>query len=212
MERWLTFEDLCSELHLKPYQVRKLVKTGKVVGLCYGNPRRIQSDWRFLDPAPKYKKALELQQQILAHSLSIDLGEVPLLSTADFAQLCGFTQTRVRGLINRKVLTPYKVGRYSFFTANQLRDFLNRRQGRSNRYRRPSMARLLEWCGKYAAAGSEHYLSRAAIRKDDELEGEIQGILRLKEPQRTIAMKTFWRRYELAKEAARLIAAPSQSR
>jgi hypothetical protein len=203
-DRWLTFEELCDELRLKPFQVRRLIKNGKVVGICHGkNPRRLETDWRYLDPTPKYKRALSLLEHMTSNTLEIDLGEFPVIGSAEFAELCGFSQDRVRGLIHRKVLKPYKVGKYSLFTPQQLRDFLRRREGSINRYKRPSMATLLDWCMRYAQGDRARYITRDQVRRDDELEGEIRQILRLPEPERSRAMRTFWRRYELAKEFSR---------
>ena len=43
-------------------------------------------------------------------------------------------------------------------------------------------------------------ITREAVQRDDELEGMLHKLLRLKEPTRSKAIREFWRRYQLAKD------------
>jgi len=200
--RWLSFDDLCLELQLRPHQVRKLIKQGKITGICFGRPSRYQTDWRFVDPAQRYKQALSIAARIQARTYEIDLAEFPVISTKEFAALCGFTEGRVRGLLLRKALRAHKIGRYSFFTANQVRDFLLRRERLELRSARPRMGAILTWVMRYVEQQRDLAMPRSEAQQDDALEGMLQQLMRLKEPERSQQVKAFWRRYQLAKDFA----------
>lgn len=202
--RWLTFDDLCVEMQLVPKQVVKLIKAGKIVGMCVGQPRRLRTDWRYVDPGDKYKRALAIAARIESRRYQIDLGEFPVIATGEFATLCGFTSERVRGLIHRRVLKPHKIGKYSFFTVNQVRDFLYRRNRQEFQGYRARMDALLTWAMEYIAAQQPHGIPLEAVKKDDEMEGTLRRLMRLKEPQRTKAVAEFWRRHQLAIEVAKV--------
>ena len=49
--RWLTFDELVFELQLPPARVRKLIKQGRLLGLCFGRKTRVETDWRYVDPS-----------------------------------------------------------------------------------------------------------------------------------------------------------------
>lgn len=209
--RWLNFDDLCVEMQLTPRQVLKLIKAGKIVGLCHGRVSRPRTDWRYVDPAEKYKRALALAARIESRRYAIDLAEFPIISTNEFATLCGFSSDRVRGLIHRKVVQPYKIGKYSFFTANQVRDFIYRRSQQQHAYGRPRMDALLTWAMAYLDSQKPLGMPLADVRKDDELEGTLRRLMKLKEPQRTKAVQEFYRRWTLAKEVKQVVAGSPSS-
>lgn len=200
-EKWLTFDDLCSELQLRPPQVKKLIKQGKVLGLCHGRKTRLETDWRFVDPGPKLKRAYILLGQIQSREYEIDLAEFPVVSANDFATLCGFSEARVRKLVQRGNLAPFKIGKFSYFTANQVRDFLLRREKKELRAGRARMSTMLVWVRNYLATQDAKTISRADVHADDRLEGELNQLMKLKEPARGKAIAEFWRRFELAKKA-----------
>lgn len=201
--RWMTFDDLCVDMQLSPAQLRRLIKAGKIVGICHGRPKRLRSDWRYVDPGERYKRALALQAKIQSRKFEIDLGEFPVISSAEFATLCGFSTERVRGLIFRKVLKPHKIGKYSFFTANQVRDFLFRRDHTQHKDLRPRMNTILAWAMQYLETQKSLAMPLAAVRDDDELEGMLRKLMALKEPHRSRAVKEFWRRHKLAQDVAK---------
>lgn len=203
--RWLTFDELVFELQLPPKRVRKLIREGRLVGICTGRKANYATDWRYLDPSEKYKRALEEQEKILSHAHSVDLMEFPVLSSAEFAQLAGISSSRVRGLVFNRKLLPTKIGKYSLFTANQVREFLLRRERKEPTARRVRCELLLRWCLEKITAGTEETLTIAQVENDDLLESTLQRLLRLKEPERTQAVQEFWRRYQLAKDVAAVI-------
>ena len=208
--RWLTFDELVFELQLSPKRVRKLIREGRLVGICTGRKANYATDWRYLDPSEKYKRALEEQEKILSHAHSVDLMEFPVISSAEFAQLAGISSSRVRGLVFNRKLLPTKIGKYSLFTPNQVREFLLRRERKESTARRARCELLLRWCLEKITARTEETLTVAQVENDDLLESTLQRLLRLKEPERTRAVQEFWRRYQLARDVAAVVSGDAQ--
>lgn len=204
-ERWLTFDDLCFELRLPPKQVKKLIKAGRLVGICTGKKMNLETDWRYLDPSDKYKKMLENQVKNLNNLHNSDLLELPLLNPAEFAAIAGITAVTIRGLIFNKKLNPLKIGKYSYFSPAQVREFLLRRERKEPRSRRARCELLLRWALAQLEKNQEEILTPEQIENDDLLESTMARLLRLKEPERTRAIQEFWRRYQLAKDVAAVI-------
>ena len=202
--RWLTFDELVFELQLPPKRVRKLIREGRLVGICAGRKANYETDWRYLDPSEKYKRALEEQEKILSHAHSVDLMEFPVISSAEFAQIAGISSSRIRGLVFNRKLLPTKIGKYSLFTATQVREFLLRRERKEPTARRERCELLLRWCLERIKE-AEGTMTAAQVENDDLLESTLQRLLRLKEPERTRAVQEFWRRYQLARDVAAVL-------
>ncbi len=203
-ERWMKFDELCLELRLSPYRVKKLIKAGRIVGLCFGKPYRYETDWRYVDPSERYKKALSTQQQILGKTYHFDLGEMPLISAREVAALCGFSQNRVRGLVLRKVLSAHKIGKDNYFTANQVRDFIFRRDKIRKKEDRPAMDTILRWAMQYIEKERIASVPLEKAKQDDALESMMQRLMQLREPERSKQIAVFWHRYQLAKDIAEI--------
>lgn len=204
--RWLSFDDLVFELQLPPKRVLKLIREGRLVGICAGRNKNLQTDWRYLDPSEKYKRALEIQEKILSRAHQIDLMEFPVISSAEFASIAGLSSSRIRGLVFRGQLIPAKIGKYSLFTPNQVREYLLRRERKEPTSRRARCQALLRWCMQGIESNREDAMTREDVRQDDLLEGALMRLLQLKEPERTQAVQEFWRRYKLAKDVSGIIA------
>jgi DNA-binding transcriptional MerR regulator len=208
-ERWLDFESLCVELQLPAKVVKRLIKEGKLVGICHGRKGRYERDWRFLDPSEKYKRALSTQEKLLSFAYTVDLLAYPLLATAEVAVLAGLSQERIRHFVFTGKLKPHKMGRYSLYSPDQVRAFLLWRERKEPTSRRARCEMLLRWCLKALEANPEATMTLAEVRNDDLLEGHLRKLLRQKEPERTRSIQEFWRRYQLGKDVAAVLKAKS---
>lgn len=205
-ERWLSYDELCMELRLSPLHVKRLIRRGSIVGMCFGHKYKYETDWRYLDPSPQYKKALEIQERVLACAFKADLLNLPILSSSDFGDICGLTTVHVRVLIYKKKLRPHKLGKYSLFTPQQVRDFLLRRERKEPTDRRVRCEYLIRWCKKLLEKDQVGTLTRDQVKNDDDLEVHLRRLLKLPEPDRAAAIREFWSRYELAKTVAKVLA------
>jgi hypothetical protein len=204
-ERWLSYDELCMELRLAPKHVKRLIRRGMIVGICFGHKNKYETDWRYLDPSPQYKKALGIQERILAQAYKADLLNLPILSSSDFGDICGLTTVHIRVLIYKKKLQPHKFGRYSLFTPMQVRDFLLRRERKEPTDRRVRCEYLIRWCKKMLEKDLAEAETQDQVKNDDELEVHLRRLLKLPEPGRAAAIREFWSRYELAKSVVKAI-------
>jgi hypothetical protein len=209
--RWLTWQELCLELRLKPKQVKRLVKRGAIVGLCHGNPQRLQTDWRYLDPSEKYKRALETAMMVTDLCYSVDLPSTQLLSSADFAHIAGLHPGTIRSMVARNKLRPYKIGNYSLFTPEQLRAWLLKRERKEPTSRRARCDQMIRWCLEKLNETAEPTMTMAEVREDDRLEEVLRRLLKKREPERSRAIREFWSRYDLARSVAAAIRGGQQS-
>lgn len=204
MNRWVNLEELCEGLRLPHKVVRRLIREHKIVGFHNDNLTNAKN-WRFLDPSEEYKKALHAQESILSRRYRIDLMQFPIVSSAELAQISGLSPSTIRNFVNDGTLKPWKMGRYSIYTPEQVREFLLRRERKEPRDRRARCETLLRWCLAQLEANPVASLTEKEVQRDDKLEGALRKIMRQKEPARSTNLAEFWRRWDLAGSAAKLI-------
>lgn len=203
--RWLTLEEICEELRLPPMSVWNLVHRHKIVGLKGSTHNRSNATtWRFLDPSEEYKKALNAQESILRNSHTIDLMRFPIIGMAEFAELAGVPQSTLRNYVQTGALKPYRIGRHSVFTADQVRAFMLARERKEPRERRARCEDLIRWCRRKLDANPQATMTREEVQKDNAIEGQLRKIMRQREPERSRNLAEFWRRFDLIKSAARV--------
>lgn len=202
--RWLTLEQIREELRLPPKVIFRLIRQHKLVGVVDGT-RLNRHNWRILDPSPEYKRALTALESVLKEKSVIDLMQFPIVGPAEFAEIAGITQSGLRNHVRSGKLRPHKMGRYSVYTAQQVRDFLLARERSEPTGRRVRSSAILQWCMQKLQANPVATLSREEVEKDDALEGTLRRIMRQTEPDRSIHLAEFWRRFELIQSAAQLI-------
>ena len=142
--RWLTFDELCFELRLPAPQVKKLIRQGRLVGICTGKKTSLTTDWRYIDPSDQYKKMLENQVKNANNLHNQNLFDFPVLSPAEFGAIAGLNKSTIRGLIFNKKIIPTKIGKYSYFSPAQIREFLLKRERKEPRSRRARCEVLLQ--------------------------------------------------------------------
>lgn len=136
MSRWLTLFDVCAELRLGARAVRGMIRRGQLFG--YRLPRRGKNksgEWRILDPSAEFARHIAESRRHLEH--------VPLLSTAEVAELLAVTPGAVRQLKRRRRLQGTKVGITTFYTVAEIRGFLFRRERRIRRGKRTMYSPIL---------------------------------------------------------------------
>lgn len=202
--RWLTFDELVGELQITPGRAKKLIRQGRIVGYCVGNKRRLETDWRYVDPSETVKRAITLQENVFACTWRPEIFDFPCISTVEVAALAGIKPITVDINIHRKKLKPHKMGRFNLFTPRQVREFLLRRERKEPRSRRARCESILKWC--LESLDKEPAMTRAEVDRDDRLEGMLRKLLRLPEPERTTAIAEFWRRYKLCRDVVEAIA------
>lgn len=202
--RWLTFPEICEELRLPPDVVIALIRAGRLMGLVSKKSSNT-ANWRILDPSVAYKMALSAQENIVRNRFAVDLMEYPVIATGEFAQLTGLAPASVRNLVRHKKLIPCKMGRYSLFTASQVREVLLKRERKEPTDRRARCEHLVRWCLKMLETHALETITEAQVHQDDALEGSLRRIMRQQEPERGKHLAEFWRRFELAQAAARSI-------
>jgi excisionase family DNA binding protein len=205
-QHWLTFTQICQRLNLTEKQVLKLIKSGKLVGIHHSGPAGAYKDgWIYLDPTPKYARALEVQALILSRNYSIDVTTVPLLSTAEVAAITQTGQDNIRQMIYKRKLRPTRVGNLSLFTAQQVRDLLWKREKSERRDRRARTGQMVKWFLSQHESEQSQKMSKSEVAKDNEMERLLRKIVKLQEPERTKSLKEFLSRSGLAKEVADIL-------
>ena len=193
----MTFPDLCMELRLSPAKVKKLIKAGKLVGICYGRKANIESDWRYLDPSPRYKQALEVQEMLFSGKRRENLLETPLISAPEFCEIAQITMQNLYVLVHRKAVKATKIGRFHFFTVLELYRFLRHRQKIKDTS--VPLRLIIEWVNeKLQEIEAEN---KEDSQLDRDMEKALRQIFRKPEPQRSRLLEEFWSRYELIKAA-----------
>lgn len=204
MGNWLTIEEACTELRLPPKVIYRMIHQHKLVGLVAGT-RKSRRSWRILDPSEEYKKALLAQEDILRHRYPIDILAFPIISSAELGRMAGLSSSTIRNFVKDGSLKPWKMGRFSVYTAEQVREFLLRRERKEPRDRRARCETLLRWCLAQLEANPVATLTQKEVQRDDKLEGALRKIMRQKEPARSRNLAEFWRRWDLGSSAAKLI-------
>lgn len=204
MATWLTLEQTCAELRLPHKIVRRLLRKGQLVGFVDGARRNVKN-WRILEPSEDYIRALHAQESILSGRHAIDLMQFPIIGSVEFAELVDIPQSTLRNLVKNGTLKPWKMGRYSCYTAQQVRDFLLSRERLEPRDRRVRCAALVHWCLKKLSDNPVETLTEAEVHRDDQMEGSLRRIMRQREPERSKHLNEFWRRFELAQGVAKSI-------
>lgn len=185
------------ELHLSAPKVKKLIKAGKLAGICFGRKSCLESDWRYLDPSPRYKQALEVQELLLSGKRRENLIDIPLLSTSEFCEITEITSNHLYVMIHRGIVKPRKFGKFQLFSVLELRRFLRRKQ--KAKEAGVPLHRIVEWTlEKVQESDSDSLLES---EEDREMEGALRRIFRQPEPQRSKMLRDFWDRYELAKRS-----------
>jgi hypothetical protein len=68
---------------------------------------------------------------------------------------------------------------------------------------------LIRWCLLALEESPVETMTKAEVRNDDRLEGHLQKLLRRREPERSLLIKEFWRRYAAGKDVAKILAGGS---
>jgi len=129
MARWLTLFDVCAEMRLGRRAVLNMLRHRQLVG--YRLPRCGRNkwgEWRILEPSAAFARYVSESRRHIEH--------VPLLSTAEVAEMLAVTPGAVRQLKRRRRLQGTKVGMTTFYTVAEIRGFLFRRERRRRQGRR----------------------------------------------------------------------------
>jgi hypothetical protein len=192
---WITFNELCLTLRITPYQAIRLIKADKVKYIAWGRSYRTQH--RFIDPGDDALLHMEA-----TGTIEFDLSAFPFISAAEFAEIAGVSQNRIRRLVLLGHVKPKKMGGVNVFTPKQVRNILLKRERRTPLDRKPLVRDIVRWFLQYYEQEYRHSLSQAQVREDDELERQLNRMMKLPHAQRSRTMRQFWQRVELARKVA----------
>lgn len=213
-QRFLTVEEFSIKYRISREAIMKFLHQGKLVGVKFPGHRM---QWRLLDPGQKFEDYLQSLDERLAH--------IPLLTTQEVAALAGIQTRTVFRLIQHGKLTPaHKVrigpSMVSMFTVANVRNYLWKRSG----YGKPKgqggflktiprrtvhIERIIAW----AKILTDQSLAKSQIRSLalDEMDQEINEILKLPEPARSHSLNDLWKKVDKVQYIAKMVR-ESQSR
>lgn len=197
-QRWLSMTGICTTLGIDEDSIRGLVKEGFLVRIGGG-----RASSRYLDPTPEYAERLRL-----AHLYHIQkLTEVPdlpakaLISCAELSQLAGWSEQYTWKYISKHKVPKIKMGRYTLFTVETVRDILWKRGGRKIAAAKNPflLADLVEWFKLYQASEDADVPTDADIAADERFQRKMVRIAKMPSLQRDAAMVDLLQKVELAK-------------
>ena len=173
-------------LRLSWNEVVRLLKEGKLLGMKVGRGR---GRWRIADPGPKFAQMLKEREEHIVH--------VPLLTTAEAAEIIGITVGSLQMAVKERRLAPAESvnGKPKMFTVAEVRRYLWKKEKR-NRARRKTIRieRVIQWAKILLDEQRKGSSEELVVR--DELNTLIQDILQLQEPQRTSSLVDLWNKFE----------------
>jgi|SRR5882762_3348356 len=207
--RFITSKECALKLRITIDRVFALIKIGKLQAIRTGRSasrRGIRAAWRIVDPGDKFIEYLEQLDHHLEH--------VPLLSTAEAAVVIGTSKGCVQGLVNTKRLIPARRGSKAvkgstersatkLFTIDEIRRFLLKQQKRKYHTHRVEIQRLIEFA-KITINESLHGDAQK-VQARDELNREIDQMLKLPEPHRRLSLVDLWEKLDKVEYIAGLV-------
>jgi hypothetical protein len=185
MNKWLTFDEMCVELRLARKAVRNMLRSGLLVGYQVPLRRRDPKSrgkmgaWRILDPGAKFARYLEESKRHLEH--------LPLLSGREVAEVLGLKPGTIRQLKRRGQLQGQVTPSGTFYTLQELRRFLLRRESKAEGRKLYSPT-----LGRWAQA----LVSQDATVQAEVLDELLKQALGLAEPLKSGYVVEVWRHFD----------------
>jgi MerR HTH family regulatory protein len=173
MNRWLSLQDVGIELRLSERSVRKLLRSGRLVGYQLPRQGRKPGKWRVLDPGEKFARYLHESQFHIEH--------IPLASSEEFAEILGVRSATIRQWKKRGKIHGRKMGNRTVYSAIEIRRALFWRNLDSRGKYSPILVRWIE----------------GIIKRDfwiggDILDNLLRQALPLPEPQKSRCTVQLW--------------------
>lgn len=197
--QWLTMEEAQLKFKVGYSAIVSMIKSGTLQAMKVG--RHSGGNWRILDVTPEF---FQRQQEAAEHVL-----HVPLLSTAEVAEVTGHTVLYVQQLVAQRRLKPVNPGKFSsfatgtkLFTVAEVRRFLFKKEKVKRAGRRVvKIDRLITWA-KVLLDQQRREAAEGLVVKD-ELFQLLQDIMSLPAQERMASLRELWMKLDLV-EAMRL--------
>jgi len=170
--------EVCVEFRLSEREVRKLLRSGQLVG--YKLPvrgRRRQGHWRILDPGEKFAQYLLQSRRHIEH--------IPLASSQEFAEVLGVKRSTIRQWKRRGRVSGEIIGSQTLYSVSEVRRVLFWKNLMSNRGYSPI---LVAWL-------------TGIVEGDQRIGGDIldkllRQALPLPEPERSKYVTELWNLFD----------------
>jgi len=150
-----------------------------------------KGEWRIVDIGQRFEEYLESLENHLAH--------VPLLSTAEVAEVTGYSILYIQQLVKLKKIKPTRGfikwhtggSQQKMFTVAEVRKYLWAREKRQRQGRRiVKIERIVRWAS--TLMDEERKNTIAGTQVIDEIGEELEAILSLPNPERTHSLQELW--------------------
>jgi hypothetical protein len=165
---------------------------------------------RYLDPTPEYAERLRNYQTCHIHDTERLVPDIPsktLFSAKEVAFLLGWTEKYTWTQVSRRRVPRVRLGRFTMFTADTIRDLLWNVRGKRNAKNSCPflMHELIEWFQKYQAAQDKLLPTDAELAEDDIFKAKLALMMKMPSPRKELAMNEFFEKAEIARSASRAL-------
>jgi hypothetical protein len=205
-QRWLSLTGICTTLNISPDHAFRLVKQG-YLEVIWGRPGRKNKDARFLDPTPAYAERLRLCETLYGRSnieqFPVDFDIRGFLTVREVSELLGWTLMYTKKYLKTRKVPNVHIGQYVLYSMATVRDLMWRRSGRkqSTKQRAPFLIReMVDFFLAAKAAHEEEVPTDNQFAEDDLLQRKLVRMMKMKSPERELALKEFYDKVALAKD------------
>lgn len=191
---WLTMEEACFKFKVGSVSIKSMIKNGVLQSLRVGTQAGV-GQYRILDVTPEFAQRQAEAEEHIVH--------VPLLSTAEVAEVTGHTVLYIQQLVKQRRLKPINPGKFSsfatgtkLFTVAEVRRFLFKKEKRKRKGRRVvKIDRVVVWAK--TLIDEERRKSVEGLVVKDELLQLIESIMELPAAERMTSLRMLWHQLDL---------------
>lgn len=201
-QKWLSLTSLAMLLGTSEDHVKWLAKNGFLV-FMWGDRKMNWDLARYLDPTPEYAEKLKRGEVFYERMYPgpNDIDNVPLISTAEIAEILGMRIGNVRRLLSKWPAAPVK----GYYSVEQVRQMLGRRSRSAHR----SPFLIMELVRFFWRRNTEGKIpAREEYGEDDVIFRKLQRITQMPHGERQEALLEFFSQVKVAKEVAHSLPTP----